>query len=258
MARGPDVLSIIRGIGLMVTNWKPVFLRELYLGETLKLPEFQIFFGSTHSNYANLEETFQKYHWARVKQVHGNQVLNCLSPTVDWTNPGTEADGVITSTINLAAVVLTADCLPVMILDEKRKVVGSVHAGWKGIANRILPECVKEFVRAGSVVNDLSFWIGPHIQEQTFEVGDDVADQLVRSAENGKRAVRSHPVPGKSKINLSELAIQQIHEFGPPKMIWVSPVDTFSDPRYASYRRDVKNGISSLARQMSFIVRDAN
>ncbi|MBX9768230.1 MAG: polyphenol oxidase family protein [Bdellovibrionales bacterium] len=239
----------------MIARWEPAFLENVYLGETLRYSEYQIFFGSAESTYSRLQTTFPANQWARVKQVHGNQLLNCQTPNSDWTNPTSEADGIITSTRGLAAAILTADCLPLMVWDERRKVVGSVHAGWKGIANRIIPECAKELIRTGSSSADLSWWIGPHIQEQSFEVGQDVGAQLVQSAPDGKQSLRSHPTAGKVKINLSVLATQQIQEFGKPKNIWISPIDTFTDLRYASFRRESKQGSPSSARQISFILK---
>ena len=85
-------------------------------------------------------------------------------------------DGVITSTPNRVIGVMTADCLPLLICDQFGNQVAAVHAGWKGLADGIIENCIAKFI---SSPQQLSVWLGPAISGQSFEVGQDVFDLFV-------------------------------------------------------------------------------
>jgi len=84
-------------------------------------------------------------------------------------------DGLITDTPGLVLAVQTADCLPVMLVDSKRKAVGMFHAGWRGTLRRIVEKGVGEMRRNfGCEPKDLQAAIGPGIRQCCFEVGPEV------------------------------------------------------------------------------------
>lgn len=84
-------------------------------------------------------------------------------------------DGLITATPGLLLAIQAADCLPVMLVDPKRRAVGVFHAGWRGTVKRIVEKGVGEMHRCfGSRSRDLKAAIGPGIQGCCYEVGADV------------------------------------------------------------------------------------
>ena len=84
-------------------------------------------------------------------------------------------DGVITNTPGLVLAVQTADCLPVVVIDPKKKVVGVFHAGWRGTLARIVEKGVGEMRRHfDSRPRDLQAAIGPGIHKCCFEVGEEL------------------------------------------------------------------------------------
>lgn len=84
-------------------------------------------------------------------------------------------DGLITATPGLLLAIQTADCLPVILVDAKRRAVGVFHAGWRGTAQRIVEKGVGEmFGNFGSRPRDLRAVIGPGIQGCCYEVGEEV------------------------------------------------------------------------------------
>ena len=88
----------------------------------------------------------------RLQQVHGNAVLktNLLQPV--WAtnrDPSAaesyaEADGLVTQAPGEAVWVCSADCVPVLIADDRTLQVAAVHAGWRGTAAKILPEAIAQ------------------------------------------------------------------------------------------------------------------
>jgi len=88
-------------------------------------------------------------------------------------------DGVITSLSGVAIAVLTADCLPVLLVDRKNKVVGAFHAGWRGTAQRIAEKGVGAMRREfGSRPEDFFAAIGPGIGKCCYVVGEELRQRF--------------------------------------------------------------------------------
>lgn len=85
-----------------------------------------------------------------------------------------ETDALITAAKNIPIAVLTADCLPVFIFDPRKEAVAIVHAGWKGLANKIISKTVKKMEEAfESDPADFLVAFGPAIRSCCYEVGED-------------------------------------------------------------------------------------
>lgn len=86
-------------------------------------------------------------------------------------------DGLITSTPGLLLGIQTADCLPIILVDPKRRAVGVFHAGWRGTVKRIVEKGVGEMRRRfGSNPRDLKAVIGPGIHGCCYQVGAEVRE----------------------------------------------------------------------------------
>lgn len=88
-------------------------------------------------------------------------------------------DGVITNVPGVALAIMTADCLPVLLVDRKNKAVGAFHAGWRGTVQRIAEKGLgimrHEF---GTRPEDVLAAIGPGIQACCYEVGEELREQF--------------------------------------------------------------------------------
>lgn len=113
---------------------------------------------------------------AVTRQVHGNQVRiagladrhECLSPV------SYEADGLVTSTKGLPIMCFTADCVPVLLYDERNKVAAAVHCGWRSSALDILGQTVEKMRSLGAQAEHICAAIGPAIGKCCFETDEDV------------------------------------------------------------------------------------
>jgi len=84
-------------------------------------------------------------------------------------------DGIVTNTPGLLVTVQTADCLPIILVDRKRRTVGVFHAGWRGTVKRIVEKGVGEMRKHfKSDPRDLIAAIGPGVQACCYEVGAEV------------------------------------------------------------------------------------
>jgi hypothetical protein len=107
----------------------------------------------------------------QVKQIHSAIVHRVDAPT----QAPQAGDGLITNTPALLLGIKTADCVPVLIVDVKRRVVGAFHAGWRGTAARIVEKGVGEMRRQfGSLPRDLRAAIGPCVRSCCYSIGPEV------------------------------------------------------------------------------------
>lgn len=100
-------------------------------------------------------------------QVHSSRILHGISGLAG------DGDGLWTSSHGLALSVATADCVPIVIASAGRLAV--VHAGWRGIASRIVLGALQVFPRSATP----SAWIGPSIRGCCYEVSNDVAEAVM-------------------------------------------------------------------------------
>ena len=106
-----------------------------------------------------------------LRQIHSD-IIRCVDAIPEQPLTG---DGLITATPGLLLAIQTADCLPVILVDTKRHVVGVFHAGWRGTVKRIVEKGVGEMQRCfGSRPRDLKAAIGPGIRGCCYEVGEEV------------------------------------------------------------------------------------
>jgi hypothetical protein len=111
--------------------------------------------------------------WSLVtlRQIHSDLIHKVDGPP-DHTLTG---DGMITNAPELLLAIQTADCLPVLLVDPRKRAVGAFHAGWRGTVQRIVEKGVGEMQRwFGSRPRDLLAAIGPGVHGCCYEVGEEV------------------------------------------------------------------------------------
>ena len=85
-----------------------------------------------------------------------------------------EADGVVTDRPGIILGITTADCMPVLLADEKHGVIGAAHAGWRGALAGVIENTVKVMLEKGAAVEDITAAAGPCLQKESFEVQNDM------------------------------------------------------------------------------------
>lgn len=108
-----------------------------------------------------------------LRQIHSDLIHHISEVPKD--NAPLAGDGMVTNVPGILLSVLTADCLPVILVDRKRRAVGVFHAGWRGTVKRIVEKGVGEMYRwFGTGPSDLKAAIGPGIRGCCYEVGPEV------------------------------------------------------------------------------------
>lgn len=172
-------------------------------------------------------------------QVHGIAVADADSALCQI-----QADASIARHPASVCVVMTADCLPVLLCDKSGSVVAAVHAGWRGLAAGVIDATVSVM---NTAPQNLMAWLGPAISQQAFEVGDEVRAEFM-AADPAAVAVFVPGASGKWFADIYALARQRLNALGITE-IYGGEYCTFSEPgRFFSYRRDGVTG-----RQGTFI-----
>jgi hypothetical protein len=170
-------------------------------------------------------------------QVHGSRVVDAAA--VDGV---VEADAAVTDQLGTVAVVMAADCMPVLLAEERGRCVGVAHAGWRGLAGGILQATVRAMrERLGEPDARLIAYLGPAIGPDHFEVGGDVLQAMTPGLE--RAAAAFVPVgAGKYRADLFALGRMALAAAG-VDAVFGGGVCTFCDPeRFYSHRRDRVTG----------------
>ncbi len=147
------------------------------------------------------------------------------------------ADGIILTGPGCFAAVRTADCVPLLALLPRSKMVCLIHAGWRGTCDRIVAKGIQRFLEVSSASpEDLWLGLGPCIRKCCYQVGPDVSDRY-RSAGHDVDNLLSGSHLDLAKANISqlqELGVVQIEDSG---LCTACRLDLFY-----SYRREGATG----------------
>ncbi len=177
------------------------------LGKNLNLPSEPIWLNQIHSNIAIPASEHARYQ---------------------------EADASYTGQNNTICVVLTADCLPILLCNRQGTYVAAIHAGWRGLQKQIIESTLHTLPYDP---NDLMVWLGPAIGPKYFEVGDEVRDLFItmdRDLINAFTLSKNNrwlcDIYAIARLQLKKLHITHIYG---------GDYCTYSDPsKFYSYRRD--------------------
>lgn len=111
-------------------------------------------------------------------------------------------DALVTSLKGVVVGVNTADCVPIVLADEKAGVIAVAHAGWRGTVGRIAGAVVEEMCRQGAQTRRIHAAMGPSICQECFEVGDEVVEAFGKAHFDLDAIVKRNAVTGKAHIDL--------------------------------------------------------
>lgn len=165
-------------------------------------------------------------------QVHGNKVIRA-------DDQNNEADGVWTDQQRWPCVVLTADCLPVLLARRDGSAVAAVHAGWRGLQAGIIAEGVKQIAPNGEPV---SAWLGPAICGKCYQVGDEVYRAFVDTNPAFKAAFSKDATPHHWRFSVAHAAMIELASLGVDDVQGGELCTACDLDRFYSYRKEGETG----------------
>ena len=119
-------------------------------------------------------------------QIHSNKYI-FIGKKLRLNKKRIKADAIITDQRKLPIGILTADCVPVLIYDNKRKMIAAIHAGWKGALKGIIQNVINFMLVKGCTRESIVAAIGPCIQQKSYNVGKDFKKKFLKK---NKRHIR--------------------------------------------------------------------
>jgi hypothetical protein len=170
----------------------------------------------------------------RLRQVHGASVLDADSARGDTLS---EADALVATRSDRLLLVVSADCVPLLVASADGRCVAAIHAGWRGLVAGVIPRTLAALGQRGAPASAAA--IGPCLSSARFEVGPEV----LRAFEDAGlgAAVRGGASGRRAHIDLRAAALAQLARAG-VRAIDVSDRCTYEDAELWSYRRDVTHG----------------
>ena len=136
-----------------------------------------------------------------LNQTHTTTVIN-------WDNENSyqifEADASITTKTNAVCVVMTADCLPILLTNKSGSFVAAIHAGWRGLNNGIIQNTIQKLNNINT--NEILAFIGPAINQECFEVGAEVYQEFTTSNSQNSQFFTASKNANKFMANLRKIA----------------------------------------------------
>jgi YfiH family protein len=168
-----------------------------------------------------------------LEQVHGTTVFDA---TVATETPPS-SDAAVCREPGRVCVVMTADCLPVLFCSQDGQRIGVAHAGWRGLAGGVLAATID----ALGGPHELLAWLGPAIEPEAFEVGEDVVSAFTsRHPDNERAFVRNSR--GRFQADLYRLARMELQRLG-VRAIHGGGLRCYADAeRFFSHRRGAPTG----------------
>ncbi len=165
-------------------------------------------------------------------QIHG---ADCVDASLRFEQPPA-ADAAFADRPGVVCAVLTADCLPILLSDRAGSMVAAVHAGWRGLANGVIPNAVSCLTAAAELIA----WVGPGIGPRHYRVGPDLRERFMTHDSAHERAFQTRP--DGDYANLALIAQQQLLQSG-VSHVTLSGLCTYEDSaRFYSFRRDAVCG----------------
>ncbi len=159
---------------------------------------------------------------ASARQVHGTRVLVHRDAWAGWLRVD-GADGHLLARGGAAAITI-ADCVPVF-LAHPSGAAAVVHAGWRGVADGILPEAIRAFAAQGFPADELVLHLGPSICGRCYEVGVDVYERLT-----------GWPTQRPRQVDLRSLLAEQAKQFGVVRVSASGDCTKCDNDRFFSHR----------------------
>lgn len=166
-------------------------------------------------------------------QTHSTTVINADNWLADI-----EADACYSNTSNQICIVMTADCLPVLVCNRQGTEVAAIHAGWRGLANGIIASTLTQFQ---SDREELLVWLGPAIGPEAFEVGQDVFECFTKNTPETKAAFKAND-NSRYLADIYQLARQQLSSLSIEQVFGGEHCTVTDQDRFFSYRRDGQTG----------------
>lgn len=207
-------------------------------------------FSNLEHGYLTRDQTL-KPEPCLLKQIHSKKisVLDAPLPVQDVI----EADGMVTNIPGISLGIKTADCVPVLLFEPEARVIGALHAGWKGAFLGICEEAIFEMEKLGAKKDRILASLGPSISQETYEVSSEFKTSFLDKDPTNHKFF----IPSSKKdhflFDLKGFVEKCLHKAG-VKSVEILPFNTYTSPKlFHSFRRSTHEGCPREGNNISYI-----
>ena len=185
-----------------------------------------------------------------LNQIHSNKFIYIDEKYQFRSKP--KADAIITNQKNIPIGILTADCVPILICDERKNFIAAIHAGWKGAYKDIISKVINFMIKKGSNPRNITAVIGPAISVKNYEVKENFKRKFIKKDKKNNNFFKIKykklyfDLPNYVKSCLLKIKIKNIEKMN---------IDTFDiKNNFFSARRALKLNHDDYGRNISIIM----
>ena len=158
----------------------------------------------------------------------------------------------VTNIRNIPIAILTADCAPILIYDDNKKMIAAIHAGWKGAYKGIIKKVIKFMIKKGCYSKNITAAIGPCISSNNYQVREDFIKKFIKK--DKKNIIFFKKNKNKNYFNLNKYVYFQLKSLD-IKKIDIIDKDTFNAKNnFFSARRSISRNENDYGRNISLIM----
>ena len=163
-----------------------------------------------------------------------------------------DGDALITNKKSTPIAVLTADCAPVLIFDQKNKMIAAIHAGWRGAYKDIIKKVVKFMIKKGCTPSDITAAIGPCISLKNYEVKQDFIKKFLKKDIDNRIFFKK--IHNKKFFSLNKYIYHQLKSLNIKKIDIINKDTFISKNNFFSARRSISHNKNDYGRNISIIM----
>jgi YfiH family protein len=185
-------------------------------------------------------------------QIHSPDAVAITEPWRPSARP--QCDALVTATPGLALGVTGADCGMILFADQRARIIGAAHAGWKGALTGVIEATVTAMEGLGATRSEIVAALGPCIGPRSYEVGPEFVAGFEAAGDDTARYFAPSRRDGHSMFNLNAYIAERAARAGVGRFEDLG-LDTYADePRFFSYRRATHRKEPDYGRLLSVIV----
>tara|TARA_B100000787_G_scaffold2455_1_gene1834 strand:+ start:527 stop:1285 length:759 start_codon:yes stop_codon:yes gene_type:complete len=185
-----------------------------------------------------------------LNQVHSNK-FHYIDKSLNFNN-NFKGDALITDRKGLPIAVLTADCAPILIYDDKKEMIAAIHAGWKGAYTGIIKKVIKFMILKGCSSQNITAVVGPCILVDNYEIKEDLKKKFIKKDKKNINFFKN--IKDKNYFNLNKYIHFQLKSLNIKKIDIINK-DTFdAKNNFFSARRSISRNEKDFGRNISIIM----
>jgi len=185
-------------------------------------------------------------------QVHSAQAVTVTAPWQIPDNP--KADAMATDRPGIALGILTADCAPILLVDQEAQIIGAAHAGWGGALAGVVESVVAAMERLGAKPERIRAAIGPCISRKAYEVGPEFQLRFVSADPDNARFFTHSPRADHWQFDLPAYVAERLKGTGVESVESIGACTYAREDEFFSYRRTTHRKEPDYGRELSAIM----